>query len=121
MKAVDMNAKPNKYNAQKQELDGYTFDSRAEARRYQELRVLEQAGEIYGLDVHPSYLVMEGFYYRGERVRAITYVADFSYTERETGRRVVEDVKGVRTQVYRIKVKLLKSRCPDLWFREVGA
>lgn len=91
----------SKYNNTHVTLDGYTFDSQAEMRRYQELCLLRAAGEINYLAVHPSYpLVVNG-------VPIAIYVADFSYTETATGSEVVEDVKGVRTALYRIKRKLM--------------
>lgn len=92
----------SKYNNQRVVLDGYTFDSQAEARRYRELCLLYDAGEITDLAVHPKYpLVVNG------QVVA-NYLADFSYTVAD-GREVVEDVKGVRTDVYRLKRKLVRA------------
>ena len=121
----------SKYNARKVRLDGYTFDSEAEARRYGELKLLAQAGEIFALEVHPRFVLLDGFLHWGERVRKIEYVADFAYNEVDplatanprlpVMRRVVEDVKGVKTQVYQLKVKLFKKRYPLLLFREVRA
>lgn len=93
---------------------GYTFDSQAEMRRYQELCLLRAAGNITDLAVHPAYpLVVNG-------VVVANYVADFSYIETATGREVVEDVKGVRTNVYRIKRKLMLA-CHNITIQEVEA
>lgn len=93
-----------KYGNRKVEQDGYRFDSRREAARYQELVLLERAGQIQDLEVHPKYpLVVEG-------VRIGDYVGDFAYTE--AGRRVVEDVKSAPTRrlaSYRIKRKLMRA------------
>jgi len=107
----------NKYNARKTIIDGITFDSRREAERYQELKVLERAGYIEGLLIQPKYTLVEGFEYRGKRVRPITYIGDFQYVE--NGEIVVEDVKGMKTAVYRLKSKLMKWRYPQIDFREV--
>ena len=99
-------SKYNKYHAQKVEFDGKRFDSRREARRYAELRLLERAGEITGLRTQvPCELIPAQ---DGER--PCRYVADFVYSDLRTGEIVVEDVKGVRTREYVIKRKLMLWR-----------
>jgi hypothetical protein len=96
-----------KYGNKKIQADGYTFDSQAEQQRYQELLLLKKAGAIVSLKVHPKYELLPAFRDRSGTWRAaITYTADFSYIEDGCG--VVEDVKGVRTQVFRIKEKLFR-------------
>lgn len=93
----------SKYNNRRVRADGHTFDSAAEHRRYQELRLLESQGMLEQLSVHPKFaLHVNG-------VKVADYVADFSYLDAETGALVVEDVKGVRTAVYRLKRKLLRA------------
>lgn len=90
-----------KYGNHRVTEDGYTFDSLAELRRYRELRMLESAGVIAGLEVHPRYpLVVNG-------VEVANYLADFSYIE--GGQQKVEDVKGVRLPLYRLKAKLMRA------------
>jgi hypothetical protein len=92
----------SKYGAVRTTIDGITFASKAEARRYRELRLLEQAGEIVLLTVQPKFpLVVDG-------VKVCDYVADFRYST-PNAEVVVEDVKGVRTPVYRLKAKLMKA------------
>jgi len=92
-----------KYNAIITHVDGHTFASRAEARRYQELKLLERAGEIQNLTLQPRYkLVVNG-------VLICHYIADFLYLDVATNRMITEDVKGVRTAVYRIKRKLMRA------------
>ena len=95
----------SKYGAKKTVLDGITFASTREARRYAELRLLEQAGQIRDLTVQPPYVIEV----RG--VTVCTYRADFSYWQRDGSawRLVVEDVKGVKTAVYRLKKKLVRA------------
>jgi hypothetical protein len=66
-----------KYNAKKTKLDGFTFDSQAEARRYQDLKLMHEAGEIHKLRVHPRYLLLDKFTVKGVKYRAIEYVGDF--------------------------------------------
>lgn len=104
----------NKYGAQRTEFDGRVFDSRAEAERYAELRLLERAGLISGLECQPVYVLQDG-----PRETRVTYRADFAYVE--DGRRVVEDVKGVETALWRLKAKLFVERFPHLVLRVVRA
>lgn len=111
--------KRQKYGAEKTAVDGIIFDSRKEARRYQELRLFEIAGEIQELRRQVAFNLLPSFRHRGKSYRAIKYVADFVYVE--DGREIVEDVKSPATRAnraYRIKLKLLLSRYPQIHFRE---
>lgn len=111
-----------KYNARKVKADGYTFDSRAEYARYCELKLLLAARVIADLSVHPRYTLQEAFTDgTGRRQRAVTYEADFTYIDGETGGFVVEDVKGVQTPVFKLKWKLLMYRYRAWDFRIVPA
>ena len=101
--------KSNKYGSKQTTVDGITFSSKREADRYAELRIMERAGLITGLALQPRYTLREGYEFNGRRVRPITYIADFAYVD-EHGKQVVEDVKGVRTEVYRLKKKLFERR-----------
>lgn len=101
----------SKYNASKVKIDGITFDSKREAARYQELKLLERAGEIKELRVHPKYRLLDGFDFNGEHYRPINYFADFAY--KENGKYIIEDTKGVQTSVFRIKMKLLLNQLDD--------
>jgi len=104
-----------KYRNERIRQDGFLFDSKAEAARYNELCMLQQAGEIRGLAVHPTWVLQEGFTDRdGHKWRPITYTADFSYWLGNEF--VVEDVKGVKTQVFRLKEKLFRFRYPEIQF-----
>lgn len=112
--------KYNKYNASKTVVDGIRFDSRAEARRYRELKLLQRAGEIKDLELQPSFLLIERFKCCGKTYRDTRYIADFAYIEIKTGLHVVEDVKGVETEVFRLKKKLFLKRYGNLYdFRVV--
>ena len=85
-----------KYNNQPTERNGIKFDSRKEAKRYEELMFLRQAGEIDNLKLQPQFTLQESYMTpEGERIRAIRYVADFSYTQ--GSQMVVEDVKSKAT------------------------
>lgn len=100
---------------------GRVYDSRREAKRAEELRLLLAAGEITELReqvafelIPPQYETVERFGKRGQRIKdgrrciekTCTYIADFVYKDR-AGNMIVEDAKGMRTEVYRIKRKLM--------------
>jgi len=97
-------AKPkrkSKYNAEPVTIDGIRFDSKAEGKRYTELKLLERAGEISGLELQPKFIItVNGF-------KICEYNADFRYVR--DGKIVVEDVKSepTKTPVYRLKKKLV--------------
>lgn len=97
----------SKYHAQKTTRNGITFDSKHEAGRYAELKILERAGKISGLKTQVSYLLIPAQYDEEHRCieRSCRYVADFVY--HRDGQIVVEDAKGMKTDVYRIKKKLM--------------
>lgn len=100
----------SKYHAHKTVVDGITFDSRREAKRYQELKLLERAGAIRDLRRQVKYELIQPFDVGGKHYRPTSYVADFVYTDCKTGDEVVEDCKGYRTDVYRLKAKLFAYR-----------
>lgn len=100
----------NKYHNIHTTIDGIRFDSKKEARRYADLILLQKAGAIRQLELQPRFpIVVNG-------VKVCTYVADFAYFENA---RVVEDVKGVRTAVYKLKAKMLLACYPGIDFREI--
>lgn len=108
-----------KYHNIKTEADGYIFDSRKEARRWNELKLWERCGGIENLRRQVRYTLINGQRWRdGKKHRDTTYVADFVYTISDTGELVVEDVKGVRTQAYKIKRELMKQ-IYDIEIKEV--
>lgn len=111
--------KKSKYSAVKTKVNGIKFDSKKEARRYKELKILEKADEIKSLELQPRFLLQEKFKYNGKTIRKIEYVADFRYID-EKGNTVVEDVKGMKTEVYKIKKKIfLKMYGENLIFKEI--
>lgn len=115
----------NKYNARKTTVDGIEFDSYKEAKRYAELTYLEQAGHIKDLKMQVKYVLVPAQYEpdtvgprggtkKGKLIeKELAYVADFVYTDTETGEEVVEDIKGCRAtdtgayRVFTIKRKLM--------------
>ena len=100
-----------KYRNKKVVLDGIKFDSRREADRYAHLKVLERFGEISCLELQKKFVLVPAQRNKAGKVteRAITYRADFYYYSNRLGRYVVEDVKGVKTDVYKMKKKLMLS------------
>ncbi len=105
----------NKYHAQKIYVDGQKFDSKSEYRRWQELKLLELAGEISGLRRQVEYVLIpeqrepEDGKKKGKLIeRKCSYVADFVYER--NGETIVEDAKGVKTKEYIIKRKLMLER-----------
>lgn len=99
---------PNKYHAKKTTVAGITFDSRKEADRYLTLKAMEEEGLIENLRRQVRYELVPAFDVDGRHYRPVFYMADFVYVE--DGKEVVEDVKGMRTDVYRLKSKLFARR-----------
>jgi len=97
--------KGHKFGAVRTEVDGVKFASKAEARRYAELKMLEKAGKIRGLVLQPKY-PLYAYCAReshGWEPRVIgNYIADFSYLDKQ-GNQIIEDVKGMKTPMYRWK------------------
>lgn len=110
----------HKYGAQATTVDGIRFSSKAEARRYGELCLLLRAGQIEALEVQPVFIlqapIMTGTV-RGALdataggLRFVgRYIADFRYYQLEPPSWVVEDVKGVKTPLYRWKKKHMEAQ-----------
>lgn len=108
-------AKRGKYGAKPVTIDGIWFASTAEGKRYRILKLLESQGHISGLKLQEKFELLPAVTVRGKRIRAVHYIADFSYVE--SGIRVVEDVKGVETAVFRLKRNLFQRTFPLLEFR----
>jgi len=91
----------SKYKAQPVVIDGVRFASKKEGARYLQLKLLEKSGHIKNLELQPRYdFIING-------VNCGYYKADFRYFKDQ--KRIVEDVKGVRTPVYALKCKLVKA------------
>ena len=109
----------SKYGNRKITKDGFTFDSLKEYKRWSELSLLERAGQITDLKRQVKFVLIpaqrepEKTGKRGGRIKGrllekeCSYIADFVYTDACTGIPVVEDAKGMRTEVYKIKRKLM--------------
>ena len=98
--------KDNKYKRQKVTVDNLTFDSKKEAKRYFQLKELEQNGEICNLELQKVFVLIPSQYIDGKCVeRPCKYIADFCYEQ--GGKTIVEDVKGYKTTDYKIKKKMM--------------
>jgi hypothetical protein len=99
----------SKYHAVRTAVDGVVFDSKREARRWAELQLLERAGHISALRRQVVFNLHAPISDAAGAVTGVgiiaTYIADFEYYEK--GQRVVEDAKGVRTPIYRLKCRHL--------------
>lgn len=105
--------KAGKYHNIKDSRGEIKFDSKKEARIYDELMLRLQAGKIRDLKLQPQFTLSESYKTPdGKRIRALRYVADFSYYDCELGKDIVVDVKSkaTKTRVYQIKKKLLRER-----------
>lgn len=94
-----------------------SFDSKKEARRYDQLYLLLKGGKISELTLQPKYDLIPTVKWNNTTLRKITYSADFRYIQ--NGKTIVEDVKGMLTDVYKIKMRLFVLQNPDVEFREV--
>lgn len=101
----------NKYHAKKTTVEGIVFDSKKEADRYLQLKQLEEHYQIQDLQRQVKFPLIKKSKYGKE----IKYVADFTYLE--NGKLIVEDVKGVKTPVYKLKKRLLAEKY-DILIRE---
>ena len=130
-----MNWTRSKYKAVKTTIDGITFDSKKEAKRYTELKLLEKAGHITHLELQPEYQIT----INGAKI--CKYKADFRYftvRAENTARsnitigewqpptmagdkegQIVEDVKGFKTPIYRLKKRLVEASYPGTLIKEV--
>lgn len=108
----------NKYGNKKIEQDGMVFDSKKELKRWQELKLLQRAGEIMELKRQvPFRLLPSQRTPTGATVREVVYIADFTYRDKR-GAFVIEDVKGFRTKDYILKKKLMLFIHGN-WIKEV--
>lgn len=100
-----------KYHNRRVVVDDMTFDSEAEYKRWQELRMMERVGLIRDLKRQVPFEIIPKFKAPdGKIIRQTVYKADFVYKDLETGKEVVEDVKGFSTPEYKLKKKLMLWR-----------
>ena len=108
-----------KYKSKKTIVDDIQFDSRLEAKRYTELKLLQKSGKIKELQLQPSFELIPSFKKNGKTFRKSTYKADFQYIDTETGKTIVEDVKGFKTELYKLKKKLFEYKFEHLTIKEI--
>lgn len=101
----------SKYGNKKVEIDGLTFDSKAEALYYSKLKKMHERGEILFFRTQPRYRLLDGFEKDGKRHRPIDYIADFEVHHKDGSIEVV-DVKGFKTEVFKIKEKMFNAKYP---------
>lgn len=112
-----------KYGNKKVKYKGVLFDSKKEMERYIWLKNQENKGEIFDLKLQPVFIVQDKFKFQNKSVRAVKYIADFQYKD-IYGFTVIEDVKGYRTDIYKLKIKMFLNKyyenLNDNWvFREL--
>ena len=111
----------NKYGAKKTGcLHGHTHDSAREAKRCNELHLLQMAGKIAGLRTQPEYwFVLDGKELKHPNGRRCGLKPDFDYLDNDTGRLIAEDSKGMRTEAFVLRAALFRHCFPDIELREV--
>ncbi|MGM0903087.1 MAG: DUF1064 domain-containing protein [Bacillota bacterium] len=97
----------NKYSNKKTIVDGIQFDSKAEAKYYEQLKWLKQAKQIKDFKLQPRFLLQESFKKNGKTIRKIEYVADFEIHNLDGSIEIV-DVKGHETKEFLLKKKLFE-------------
>lgn len=100
----------HKYRAKPCVIEGIRFASQREGRRFLELRMLEKAGEIRELELQPRFPLYALRASNGEVIKVADYVADFQFREGRDGALVVEDVKGMPTETYRLKKRIFEAQ-----------
>lgn len=102
--------KENKYKNKKVIYNGIKFDSIKEKNRYIQLLYLEKAGLIKDLKLQYEFELQPAFTLNKKKIRKISYIADFYYYDNNLNDYVVEDVKGIRTDVYKLKKKMFEYK-----------
>lgn len=115
----DMVGATSKYHSKKVECDGIKFDSKKEATRYIQLKILEKAGLIKNIELQKEFLLQPSFKKNGKTYRKITYKADFYYYDNHLNKYIVEDVKGFKTEVYKLKKKMFEYVYKDYDLKEI--
>lgn len=103
----------SKYNNKKVKIDGHVFDSKAEADYYSGLKVRQAAGEVISFELQPLFTLQPAFIKNGKKYQGITYSADFM-VYLPNGDIEVIDIKGMETEVFKIKRKLFECKYQHL-------
>lgn len=100
----------SKYYSRKVIIDGIKFDSKKEGNRYLELRLLLKARKIRDLELQKKFELLPKYKINNKTIRAISYIADFVYWDISKNEMVIEDTKGFKTEVYKLKKKLFEYK-----------
>lgn len=111
--------KKQKFNNRKTVVDGISFDSKLESKRYIELKELEKRGLIKDLELQKCFELIPKFKKDGKTYRKACYYCDFCYFDTRESKIIVEDVKGVRTDVFKLKKKLFEYVYPEFTIKEI--
>lgn len=101
--------KQSKYKNKKVVYDEIKFDSQKERNYYIKLKLLEDAGKIKDLKLQVKFELQPKFKSDNKNIQAISYIADFTYLDEENKLHII-DTKGVRTDVYKIKKKMMQYK-----------
>ncbi len=101
--------RPNKYGAKKTWSDNVLFDSKLEAGIYEQLKMLQQAGQLGDLELQKEFVITVN----GKQI--CIYIADFVFKVKDTT--VIADAKGVLTDVFKLKWKLMQAVYPEYDYR----
>lgn len=100
----------SKYYSRKVIIDGIKFDSKKEGNRYLELKLLLKAGKIRDLELQKKFELLPKYKINNKTIRAISYIADFVYWDISKNEMIIEDTKGFKTEVYKLKKKLFEYK-----------
>lgn len=101
--------KQNKYKNKHVEYHGIKFDSKKEGTYYLKLKAMEELGIIKDLKLQVKFELQPSFKFNGKTIRAINYIADFTYYD-ENNKYHIVDTKGVKTEIYKIKKKMMQYK-----------
>lgn len=111
-----------KYHNTKVIYNGIKFDSKKENYRYKQLKLMESAGLIRDLELQPKFLLLDTIHYKDKTYPKTYYKADFKYFDIKEGKYIIEDTKSpitAKDKVYRLKIKMLLSKYPNINFKEI--
>lgn len=103
-------ARKNKYKNKITYYENIRFSSKKEAQRYIELKLLEKTNQIKELELQKKFELQPSYKKNGKTIRSINYYADFYYYDIIKGKYIVEDTKGMKTEVYKLKKKIFEYK-----------
>ena len=109
----------SKYGNKKVFVDGEEFDSQLEANRWYELKLLQRAKQIKDLRRQIRFELQPSYKKNGKTIQSINYIADFVYYDINKKKFIVEDTKGYKTEIYKLKKKIFEYKYPELEITEI--